>query len=46
VVDAKDQVRTRRFEHGRGSVRDKREGHKFNTSRFIKPLRTMHAIRG
>jgi cyclic pyranopterin phosphate synthase len=28
------------------SVRDKWEGHEINTSRFIKPLRTMHAIGG
>ena len=30
----------------RRSVRDKWEGHEINTSRFIKPLRTMHAIGG
>jgi cyclic pyranopterin phosphate synthase len=30
----------------RGNVRDKWEGHEINTSRFIKPLRTMHAIGG
>ncbi len=30
----------------RGSVRAKWEGHEINTSRFIKPLRTMHAIGG
>jgi cyclic pyranopterin phosphate synthase len=28
------------------SVRDKWEGHEINTSRFVKPLRTMHAIGG
>src|SRR5437763_13229053 len=27
-----------------GNVRAKREGHEINTARFIKPLRTMHAI--
>ncbi len=30
----------------RGNVRAKWEGHEINTSRFIKPLRTMHAIGG
>jgi cyclic pyranopterin phosphate synthase len=30
----------------RKNVRDKWEGHEINTSRFIKPLRTMHAIGG
>jgi cyclic pyranopterin phosphate synthase len=30
----------------RGNVRSKWEGHEINTSRFIKPLRTMHAIGG
>jgi GTP 3',8-cyclase len=30
----------------RQNVRDKWEGHEINTSRFIKPLRTMHAIGG
>ena len=30
----------------RGNVHDKWEGHEINTSRFIKPLRTMHAIGG
>jgi cyclic pyranopterin phosphate synthase len=30
----------------RGNVRDKWEGHEINTSRFMKPLRTMHAIGG
>ncbi len=30
----------------RGNVRDKWEGHEINTSRFIKPLRTMHTIGG
>jgi GTP 3',8-cyclase len=30
----------------RRNVRDKWEGHEINTSRFIKPLRTMHAIGG
>jgi cyclic pyranopterin phosphate synthase len=30
----------------RGTVRDKWEGHEINTARFIKPLRTMHAIGG
>jgi cyclic pyranopterin phosphate synthase len=30
----------------RRNVRDKWEGHEINTSRFVKPLRTMHAIGG
>jgi cyclic pyranopterin phosphate synthase len=30
----------------RQNVRDKWEGHEINTTRFIKPLRTMHAIGG
>jgi cyclic pyranopterin phosphate synthase len=30
----------------RGNVAVKWEGHEINTSRFIKPLRTMHAIGG
>ncbi|MBI1916501.1 MAG: GTP 3',8-cyclase MoaA [Planctomycetes bacterium] len=30
----------------RCNVRDKWEGHEINTSRFVKPLRTMHAIGG
>jgi len=30
----------------RGNVAAKWEGHEINTSRFIKPLRTMHAIGG
>jgi cyclic pyranopterin phosphate synthase len=30
----------------RGNVRDKGEGHQINTARFLKPLRTMHAIGG
>jgi cyclic pyranopterin phosphate synthase len=30
----------------RANVREKWEGHEINTSRFIKPLRTMHAIGG
>lgn len=30
----------------RNCVRDKWEGHEINTARFIKPLRTMHAIGG
>jgi cyclic pyranopterin phosphate synthase len=30
----------------RGNVQAKWEGHEINTSRFIKPLRTMHAIGG
>jgi cyclic pyranopterin phosphate synthase len=30
----------------RGNVRDKWEGHEINTARFMKPLRTMHAIGG
>ena len=30
----------------RGNVGDKWEGHEINTARFIKPLRTMHAIGG
>jgi cyclic pyranopterin phosphate synthase len=30
----------------RGNVRDKWEGHEINTARFVKPVRTMHAIGG
>ena len=30
----------------RGNVQAKWEGHEINTARFIKPLRTMHAIGG
>ena len=30
----------------RRNVSEKWEGHEINTSRFIKPLRTMHAIGG
>src|SRR5438132_2767478 len=30
----------------RGNIAEKWEGHEINTSRFIKPLRTMHAIGG
>ncbi len=30
----------------RGNVADKWEGHEINTARFVKPLRTMHAIGG
>jgi cyclic pyranopterin phosphate synthase len=30
----------------RESVHSKWEGHEINTARFIKPLRTMHAIGG
>jgi cyclic pyranopterin phosphate synthase len=30
----------------RGNVRAKWEGHEINTARFVKPLRTMHAIGG
>ena len=30
----------------RKNVYEKWEGHEINTSRFIKPLRTMHAIGG
>jgi cyclic pyranopterin phosphate synthase len=30
----------------RKNVYDKREGHEINTARFVKPLRTMHAIGG
>ena len=30
----------------RGNVSEKWEGHEINTARFIKPLRTMHAIGG
>ncbi len=30
----------------RRNVRDKWEGHEINTARFVKPLRTMHAIGG
>ena len=30
----------------RRNVADKWEGHEINTARFVKPLRTMHAIGG
>ena len=30
----------------RGNIASKWEGHEINTARFIKPLRTMHAIGG
>jgi len=30
----------------RGNVAAKWEGHEINTARFVKPLRTMHAIGG
>jgi cyclic pyranopterin phosphate synthase len=30
----------------RKNVHDKWEGHEINTARFVKPLRTMHAIGG
>jgi cyclic pyranopterin phosphate synthase len=50
-VDVKRWLRTepddvRLAEVIRGNVRDKWEGHEINTARFIKPLRTMHAIGG
>ena len=30
----------------RGNVSEKWEGHEINTARFVKPVRTMHAIGG
>jgi cyclic pyranopterin phosphate synthase len=50
-VDVKPLLRARRddaqlAEMIRQNVRDKWEGHEINTARFIKPLRTMHAIGG
>ncbi len=50
-VDVKPLLRQRRddallAEMIRQNVRDKWEGHEINTARFIKPLRTMHAIGG
>jgi cyclic pyranopterin phosphate synthase len=50
-VDVKPLLRGRRDdaqlrEAIRHNVRDKWEGHEINTARFIKPLRTMHAIGG
>jgi cyclic pyranopterin phosphate synthase len=50
-VDVKPLLRhqpedTRLAEIIRQNVRDKWEGHEINTARFVKPLRTMHAIGG
>ncbi len=50
-VDVKPHLRDRPDDDAlaeaiRLNVRDKWEGHEINTSRFIKPLRTMHAIGG
>ncbi len=50
-VDVKHLLRTERddtrlAEVIRQNVRDKWEGHEINTARFVKPLRTMHAIGG
>lgn len=50
-VDVKPLLRGRRdnaqlMEAIRRNVRDKWEGHEINTARFVKPLRTMHAIGG
>jgi cyclic pyranopterin phosphate synthase len=50
-VDVKHLLRVERddarlAEVIRRSVRDKWEGHEINTARFVKPLRTMHAIGG
>ena len=50
-VDIKSQLRSGASEEQiaaliRQNVHDKWEGHEINTSRFIKPLRTMHAIGG
>ncbi len=50
-VDVKPLLRQRHedallAEMIRQNVRDKWEGHEINTARFIKPLRTMHAIGG
>lgn len=50
-VDVKPLLRARRddarlAEMIQQNVRDKWEGHEINTARFVKPLRTMHAIGG
>jgi cyclic pyranopterin phosphate synthase len=50
-VDVKHLLRAERddarlAEVIRQNVRDKWEGHEINTARFVKPLRTMHAIGG
>jgi cyclic pyranopterin phosphate synthase len=50
-VDVKPYLRTapddaRLAEVIRKNVHDKWEGHEINTARFVKPLRTMHAIGG
>jgi GTP 3',8-cyclase len=50
-VDVKHLLRVERddvrlAEVIRQNVRDKWEGHEINTARFVKPLRTMHAIGG
>jgi cyclic pyranopterin phosphate synthase len=49
-VDVKPLLRTRSdealAEAIRGNVKVKWEGHEINTSRFVKPQRTMHAIGG
>jgi cyclic pyranopterin phosphate synthase len=50
-IDVKPLLRERPDEQElanaiRRSVRDKWEGHEINTARFVKPLRTMHAIGG
>jgi cyclic pyranopterin phosphate synthase len=50
-VDVKQLLRTGAGDEAiaaaiRRNVEDKWEGHEINTSRFIKPLRTMHAIGG
>jgi cyclic pyranopterin phosphate synthase len=50
-VDVKSLLRGRAPDHAiqdaiRQNVASKWEGHEINTARFIKPLRTMHAIGG
>lgn len=50
-IDVKSLLRDHPDDHRltdliRQNVRDKWEGHEINTARFIKPLRTMHAIGG
>jgi cyclic pyranopterin phosphate synthase len=50
-VDVKGLIRTGAPDEAiaeviRGNVRSKWEGHEINTARFVKPLRTMHAIGG
>ena len=50
-ADVKPHLRGRRDDAAlaeviRGNVREKWEGHEINTARFVKPLRTMHAIGG